>query len=233
MVQTAEIMSEKDQIEMVGSFQELVNTHFYGKKNAACWRRKLRGDFSQIASKFEFEGNMAELKAEDLERLELNADGQQAREVLISDLKLLKAQGAAPVLNVIREYERDDSVAFFPTDVYSYHVDRSPVPTDTFLCTYEGATSDLLPNHQAQQKILIPEIRKQLLDLHGEDEGFDHFLSEFFFDLHYQELPGASPVNLGVGHLWRLAVDHPGSKSLPCIHRAPMEKGSLRLLLIC
>ena len=226
-------MPVKDQIEMVGSFQELINAKFYGNKNAVCWRRNLRGDFNQIATKFEFEGNIAELKAEDLERLELNSDGQLAREVLLSDLELLRKYGAEPVLNVIKNYVRDESVSFFSTDVYSYHVDRSPLPTDTFLCTYEGASSDLLPNHQAQQKIRIPEIRNQLMSLHGEEDGFEDFLSEFFFDLHYQELPGASPVNLGVGNLWRLAVDHPESNSLPCIHRAPMENGAVRLLLIC
>jgi len=45
--------------------------------------------------------------------------------------------------------------------VYSYHVDRSPIATDTFLCTYHGAASDLIANEQALQKILIPEIREQ------------------------------------------------------------------------
>jgi hypothetical protein len=34
--------------------------------------------------------------------------------------------------------------------------------TDTFLCTYHGTSSDILPNDQATQKILIPEIRKSL-----------------------------------------------------------------------
>ena len=50
---------------------------------------------------------------------------------------------------------------FIPTDVYSYHVDRSPIATDTFLCTYHGAASDIIANDQAEQKILIPEIRNQ------------------------------------------------------------------------
>lgn len=55
-----------------------------------------------------------------------------------------------------------------------------------------------------------------------------------FFDLHYQPKPDAQPVNLGTGHIWRLAVDHPTQKVLPCVHRAPVEKdGEYRLLLIC
>jgi hypothetical protein len=55
-----------------------------------------------------------------------------------------------------------------------------------------------------------------------------------FFDLHYQAKPDAQIINLGIGNLWRLAVDHPNNPVLPCIHRAPIEKfGEYRLLLIC
>ena len=57
---------------------------------------------------------------------------------------------------------------------------------------------------------------------------------EHFFDLHYQVNSDARPFSLGVGNLWKLAVDHPESKVLPCIHRAPIENnGEPRLLLIC
>jgi hypothetical protein len=92
-----------------------------------------------------------------------------------------------------------------------------------------------LPNAEAQQKILVPEIREQLKQLYGGPEaGFETFLTDHFFDLHYQATPGAQPISLGTGHLWRLAIDHPDSKVLPCVHRAPMEKiGEPRLLLIC
>jgi hypothetical protein len=147
----------------------------------------------------------------------------------------LKSHGAAPVLNVIKYYDRDDSYPFFPTDVYSFHVDRSPVPTDTFLCTYHGEPSDILPNSQATQKVLVPEIRDELEKLYGgADEGFESFLSEYFFDLHYQAKPTARPISLGLGHLWRLAIDHPESQVPPCLHRAPKEKaGQNRLMMIC
>ena len=60
------------------------------------------------------------------------------------------------------------------------------------------------------------------------------FLEEYFFDLHYQPKPDIEPINLGLGHLWRLAVDHPTQQVLPCVHRAPTENdGEYRLLLIC
>ncbi len=95
--------------------------------------------------------------------------------------------------------------------------------------------SDIIPNEQAEQKVLIPEIRKKLAALHnGPSQEFENFLKENYFDLHYQAQPLAVPINLGLGHLWRLAVIHPKQQSLPCIHRAPIEKeGEYRLLLIC
>ena len=44
----------------------------------------------------------------------------------------------------------------------------------------------------------------------------------------------AKIIQLGIGNLWKLAVDHPKMKVEPCIHRAPEEKsGQKRLLLIC
>jgi ribosomal protein L6P/L9E len=92
-----------------------------------------------------------------------------------------------------------------------------------------------LPNSQAIQKILVPEIRAELKNLYtGSEEGFEYFLIEHFFDLHYKEKTCNQAINLGLGHIWRLAIDHPESEVLPCIHRAPIEKnGQKRLLLIC
>ena len=57
---------------------------------------------------------------------------------------------------------------------------------------------------------------------------------EQIFDLHYQPKPNASLISLGIGNLWKLSIDHPESKVLPCLHRAPIEKnGENRLMIIC
>jgi hypothetical protein len=223
----------ENQIRCVTNFQDLVSAPFHGEMNAICWTRKLTGDFSEIVKKVALNENVVTLDQEVLRELTLSKQGELARTILLNDLQLLKAHGTSPVLNLIRCYERDDS--FFPTDVYSFHVDRSPVPTDTFLCTYYGESSEIISNAEAEQKVLVPEIRAELKKLYnGADEGFESFLSEHFFDLHYRATPAARPVSLGLGNLWRLAVDHPGSQVLPCVHRAPTEKtGEHRLLMIC
>lgn len=223
------------QILRVSQFQDLVSRPFQGNINAICWSRELFGDFAEIVTKKAPSENITVLEEEELREMHLSEQGQLARQILLNDMKLLTDHGAAPVLNVIKYYERDDSFPLFPTDVYSYHVDRSPIPTDTFLCTYHGEASDILCNNEAIQNILVPEIRIELKKLfEGPDEGFEEFLIENFFDLHYQALPNAQPINSGLGHLWRLAVDYPECKVLPCVHRAPVEKnGEPRLLLIC
>lgn len=223
------------QMQEVTNFEDLVSTPFQGAINAICWTRTLTGDFSEIVNKITPTENITVLHQEELHKLQLSEQGQLARDIILHDWQLLTVHGAAPVLNLIRCYERDDDNSFFPTDVYSFHADRSPVPTDTFLCTYYGASSEILPNAQAQQKVLVPEIRDALKKLYdGTGEGFESFLSDHFFDLHYQPTQQAQPVSLGVGNLWKLAIDHPESQVPPCIHRAPTEKnGQHRLLLIC
>jgi hypothetical protein len=227
--------SDNNQVRVVTSFSELVNTTFQGEINAICWNRDLLGDFKEIVSKLESKENITEVSTEDLLALQLSEKGILARDVILRDIQLLTDFGASPSLNLLKHYERDQDLDFISTDVYSYHVDRSPIETDTFLCTYHGAASDIISNDQVEQKILIPEIREQLKALHdGPETEFETFLQEYFFDLHYQPKPDSEPVNLGSGHLWRLAVDHPTQQVLPCVHRAPVEKdGEYRLLLIC
>jgi len=231
----ADLSHTEQYIHYVTNFQDLVSIPFNGAINAICWTRKLTGDFSEIVKKVALNGNITEIEQTELRELQLSEQGQLARNILLNDLQLLKAHGASPVLNVINYYDRDNTYPFFPTDVYSYHADRSPIPTDTFLCTYYGESSEILPNSQGQKKVLIPAIRDELRKLYdGPDEGFESFLSDHFFDLHYQATPDARPISLGLGNLWRLAVDHPESQVPPCIHRAPKEKpGEKRLLMIC
>ena len=226
---------DNDQIRTVATFSELVQTEFKGKQNALCWYRNLEGDFKEIVRQLQLKEDITEVSPEDLLALQLSEMGNKARAIILEDLRVLTDFGASPSLNLLKCYERDDAFDFIATDVYSYHVDRSPIATDTFLCTYHGAASDIIANDQAEQKILIPEIRNKLKALHqGPEEEFESFLKEYFFDLHYQAKPFAQAVNLGVGHLWRLAVDHPKQQVLPCIHRAPIENdGEYRLLLIC
>lgn len=229
------IFSDSSQIGLVPTFSELVHTDFKGEMNALCWYRNLDGDFNEIVAKLSLKENVTEVYPEDLIALQLSEKGNRAREIILNDVQLLADFGASPSLNLLKCYERDDEFDFISTDVYSFHVDRSPIATDTFLCTYHGAASDIISNSQAEQKILIPEIRAKLKELYdGPSEEFENFLKENYFDLHYQIHPDAEPINLGLGHVWRLAVDHPKQKVLPCIHRAPIEKeGEYRLLLIC
>ena len=227
--------SDSDQISVVSSFATLVNSNFHGNMNAICWHRNLLGDFKEIVSKLDLIENITEISIEELSALQLSEQGHIARETILNDIQLLSDFGASPSLNLLKNYERDDEFDFISTDVYSFHVDRAPIETNTFLCTYYGPASDILPNNQAIQKIKIPEILEELKAMHdGHTEPFETFLEENFFDLHYEAKPNATPINLGNGHLWRLAVDHPFQEVLPCIHRAPIENsGEYRLLLIC
>lgn len=230
-----DIFNAEQQISYVTNFNDLVAIPFEGATNAICWSRSLAGDFAEIVNKIDLHDNIVTIEPAQLSALQLSEQGQMARNIVLNDFELLQAHGGLPVLNVIKYYDRDADAPFFPTDVYSFHADYSPIPTNTFLCTYYGSASEILPNAQAQKKILIPEIRNQLKQLYqGPEEGFDAFLTEHFYDLHYQALPDANLINLGNGNLWRLAVDCPQSKVAPCVHRAPEEKyGQPRLLMIC
>ncbi|MFC2996326.1 DUF1826 domain-containing protein [Acinetobacter sichuanensis] len=229
------MFSENTQISVVSSFTELVDSSFAGNINAMCWSRNLMGDFQEIVTKLKLKENITEISTHDLLALQLSENGKLARQIILEDIQQLTDFGASPSLNLLKNYERDEELDFIATDVYSYHVDRSPVATDTFLCTYFGPASDILPNHQVKQKIYIPEIRTKLKALYdGAENGFENFLEEYFFDLHYEAQADALPINLGTGHLWKLAVDHPTQQVLPCVHRAPVEnEGEYRLLLIC
>lgn len=216
----------------VSSFEELIAVQFIGPVNAARWNRSIEGDYKELVDKLTLYGDITEVDCDDLLELTLSPAGITARDQVLADFQVLEEHGAAPSINLLRCYERDPS--FFPTDVYSFHVDRSPLATDTFLCTYYGEASDILPNDEAILKVNDPAIRQRLLEEYNDEaESFEAYLEEAFYDLHYLPLPHAKPINLGLGNLSRLAVDQPGSSILPSIHRAPEEKGVIRLMLIC
>lgn len=224
-------------IKVVQSFAELVTTRFEEGVNALCWSRALRGDFSEVVEKLGPGAEIMTIEEERLTRLDVSAAGQMAIEILREDLRRLREAARDPVLNCIRQYPRDEAAAPVATDVFSWHVDSAPVEADTWLCTYHGAASEGLPNEEAQRRTDISETRAELLKFLGmEEDGaeFREALREHCFDLHYAARPQARPYSFGVGNLWRIAVDWPGSPVPPCIHRAPETlPGEPRLLLIC
>ncbi|MBX3741810.1 MAG: hypothetical protein KF712_12510 [Akkermansiaceae bacterium] len=224
-------------IRYVDSFEELVSARFSGKVNALCWPRKLDGDFAEIVEKLQVGRGITTIDADTLASLELSPAGEVARKILLEDQAMLESHDLLPVLDCINGYvnlHEDDGP--MSTHVQSYHVDSATDEADTYLCTYSGAPSEALPNDRVIRKADIPGTRVELLALYGggDDDGFLEFLNENFFDLHYAPLPGAEPWSFGIGNLWRIACDYPGSPVPPCVHRAPdtIPGAPPRLLLI-
>ena len=224
-------------IKRVRSFQELVATPFADGVNALCWERVLPGDFGEVVQRLGVSEDVTPIEEARLRELAVSAAGRVAIEWLLEDQRLLREHGAAPVLNCFLSYPREEDPVVVPTDVYSFHADRAPVEADTFLCTYHGAASEGLRNEEAQRRVDQPETRAELLKLFGgaDNTEFREFLAENCYDLHYAPVPAAQPFSFGVGNLWRIATDWPGSPVPPCLHRAPenLPGQSARLLLIC
>lgn len=223
-------------VRVVGSFTELVTTSWAGGVNALCWPRTLSGDFAEIVARVAATDGIVPLDDDALAALPLSAAGIVAREILREDLHRLREHGLAPSLDVIAGYPRDADGGPVPTDVYSFHADSAPVAADTYLCTYHGATSEILRNEDAVRRIDVPATRAELLALYGgvDDAGFAEFLHEHCYDLHYTPVAGARPLAFQRGHLWRLATEWPGCPVPPCVHRAPTTAPGEppRLLLI-
>ena len=223
-------------IKVVESFEELLATTFGDGINALCWQRELAGDFGEVLGHLTIEEGIATLDEASLPLLSLSGSGKVAVAAMLKDLWLLRNAGLDPVLDCVNGYLRDDCDGPVPTDVYSFHADSSPIETDTYLCTYHGASSEGLRNDQALRKVDIPEVRAALLESFGgaDDEAFREHLSECCYDLHYAPIEAAKPFPFGVGNLWRIAVKYPESPVPPCIHRAPQTHPGdpARLLLI-
>jgi hypothetical protein len=196
-----------------GSFPELVATPFTGGVNAICWPRSLPGDFGAVVAAL---------------------GGGEG--IVALDEGRLRALPVGAALNCVHDYPRDEAPGPVATDVFSFHADSAPIEADTWLCTYFGAPSEGLRNDEAQRRVELPATRAELLRQYAgaDDAGFAAYLKENCYDLHYAPLPAAQPFSFGVGHLWRIAVDWPGSSVPPCIHRAPatMAGQPPRLLLI-
>ena len=223
-------------IKQVHGFQELVATPFAGGINALCWERTLPGGFGEVVARLGFGEGMMNLDEARLRALPLGDAGRAAVGFILEDQRLLRDHGLAPELNCIKNYPRDEDPGAVSTDVYSFHADSAPVPADTWLCTYHGPASEGLRNDEAQRRVDIPETRAELFKLFGgeDDDGFREFLRENCHDLHYAPVPLARPFSFGLGNLWRIALDYPGSPVPPCIHRAPetLPGQPPRLLLI-
>jgi hypothetical protein len=223
-------------IRRVNSFHELVTTPFAAGVNALCWQRTMDGDFGEVVKHLVGSDGIDTLDAARLNRLPVGAAGRIAIGILLEDQRLLRDHGLAPVLDCIRGYPRDEDASVVRTDVYSFHADSATVEADTYLCTYHGPSSEGLRNDEAQRHVDIPETRAELLKRFGGGDNTDFLehLKENCYDLHYAPVPQARPFSFGLGNLWRIAVDHPGSTVPPCIHRAPetIPGQPPRLLLI-
>lgn len=224
-------------IQRVESFQELITTPFAGGVNALCWPRLLAGDFSEVVGGLRVGVGITTLDDVRLDALAVSAAGRVAIDMLRDDQRLLRAHGLDPVLDCVNGYPPNAQRGRVRTDVCSFHADSATAEADTYLCTYHGPASEGLRNDEAQRRVDIPQTRAELLrDFGGDDdEAFREYLAENSFDLHYAPLPQARPFSFGLGNLWRIAVDYPGSPVPPCIHRAPdpVPGQPPRLLLIC
>jgi hypothetical protein len=222
-------------IRTVRSFRELVATSFADGVNALCWPRTLPGDFGEVVKLLGAGDGIVVLEDERLESLPVSAAGHAAIEVMLKDQRRLRELEREPVLNAIYRGNRDGRGGPVATDVYSWHVDSAPVEADTWLCTYHGSPSEGLRNDEARRRVDVPETREELLKLYGgeDDAEFLDYLNENCYDLHYAPAPEARPFSFGMGNLWRIATEWPGSPVPPCIHRAPETRaGEVRLLLI-
>jgi hypothetical protein len=225
-------------LQRVQSFQELCDFPLADGINAVCWERTLPGDFAEVVEQLgsALGRTLLTLEPAMLRALPLSPAGRLAVECMLTDLRLLSERELAPVLNCVYAYARDERPGPLATDVFSFHVDSAPCPTETWLCTYHGPASEGLGNDHAQRHVDIPATRATLLAAYGgsDDAGFATFLSDNAYDLHYAALPQARAFSFGLGNLWRIATTYPGGAVPPCIHRAPptMPGDPPRLLLI-
>lgn len=223
-------------VRYVHSMEELVSTPMRDGVNALCLRRSLEGDFGEVIRHLSVERGITTLDRAQLLALPVSAAGKVAIDFMLRDQEQLQAYGFDPVIDCVNGYIGHEEQALMRTDVCSFHVDRATDVADTYLCTYAGASSIGVCHEDVIPRAQVPAVRQALLaDFGGaDDESFLDYLTENFYDLHYEALPGARTFCFGVGHLWRIAIDYPGNPVPPCIHRAPdpIEGDPPRLILI-
>lgn len=223
-------------IRLAHNLDELVHAPFAEGVNAWCWPRSLNGDFAEIEQALPPVDGITPLEEADLNGLRLRPAGALARQILIDDLRQLTGLGLQPSLDLVPAGNPETYPGVIRTDVQDFHVDSATVAADTFLCSYNVAATEGLRNEDAIRRVDEPVTRAALLTDYGgrDDAGFRAYLHRSFYDLHYAARPGAQPFSFGLGHLWRIAIAHPGCPVPPCIHRAPTPSAGQprRLLLI-
>jgi hypothetical protein len=68
------------------------------------WQCTLEGDY------FEIIDNITSIEPDELQALNLDDQGNLARQTILADWDLLKAHGAQPTHNLIKYYEMDDKI---------------------------------------------------------------------------------------------------------------------------
>lgn len=235
LVFTSRFLQDHPRIRLVGSFEALMEARFADGVNAFCWPRTLTGDFEEVVRHLDVEPGITHLTSEQLRSLPLGVGGMQAVRAMLDDLEKLVGHGLQPTLDCINGYRQPEEPELLRTDVCSFHADSATCEADTILCSYRGASSEGLRNEDVIRHVDVPGTRARLLKAYGgeDDGGFDAWLNDHYFDLHYLPLPGAVPFAFGVGNLWRVATLWPGAPVPPCVHRAPDPvPGQKRLLLI-
>ncbi|PAW61770.1 MAG: hypothetical protein B9S37_04235 [Verrucomicrobiia bacterium Tous-C3TDCM] len=223
-------------VRYVNSIAELVCTPMCAGVNALCLRRSLDGDFTEVIRHLRAERGITTLDRDQLLALRVSDAGKIAIETMLRDQEELRAYGFDPEIDCVNGYIGHDQQELMRTDVCSFHIDRATDIADTYLCTYAGASSIGVCHEDVILRAQVPAVRARLLaDFGGaDDESFLDYLRGNYYDMHYEALPAARTFSFGVGHLWRIAIDYPGTAVPPCIHRAPdpVDGEPPRLILI-
>jgi deoxyhypusine synthase len=85
-----DLTNKNNQIQLVATFKDLVDTSFGGNINALCWQRVLEGDFFEIIEKIKPRENITSIEPDELIALELSEQGNLDRQTILADWDLLE-----------------------------------------------------------------------------------------------------------------------------------------------